>query len=72
MSEYPFRIILPATVAGFSTATFVDYRCTWRVEAGALFVSPCPAPSLYMPPQFSTMSPLLASARDKSDISSCR
>ncbi|TEB36314.1 hypothetical protein FA13DRAFT_1683637, partial [Coprinellus micaceus] len=33
VSEYPFRIILPATVAGFSTATFVDYRCTWRVEA---------------------------------------
>ncbi|KAJ2911940.1 hypothetical protein MD484_g8469, partial [Candolleomyces efflorescens] len=31
--DYPFRITLPANVAGFSTAVFVDYRCTWRVEA---------------------------------------
>ncbi|CAA7265395.1 unnamed protein product [Cyclocybe aegerita] len=31
--EFPFRINLPAKVAGFSTAIFVDYRCTWRVEA---------------------------------------
>lgn len=32
--EYPFRFTIPAKVAGFSTAVFVDYRCMWRVEAG--------------------------------------
>lgn len=32
--EYPFRFTVPAKVAGFSTAVFVDYRCIWRVEAG--------------------------------------
>ncbi|THU99341.1 hypothetical protein K435DRAFT_837698 [Dendrothele bispora CBS 962.96] len=32
-SEYPFRITLPAHVGGFSTASFVEYRCVWRVEA---------------------------------------
>ncbi|KAG6831308.1 hypothetical protein H0H92_011515 [Tricholoma furcatifolium] len=31
--EFPFRIIVPARVGGFSTSTFVDYRCMWRVEA---------------------------------------
>ncbi|KAL0579975.1 hypothetical protein V5O48_002059 [Marasmius crinis-equi] len=31
--EYPFRISLPPTVAGFSTISFVEYRCVWRVEA---------------------------------------
>ncbi|KAF9566266.1 hypothetical protein CPC08DRAFT_657891 [Agrocybe pediades] len=31
--EFPFRILIPAKVAGFSTAVFVDYRCMWRVEA---------------------------------------
>ncbi|KAL0947100.1 hypothetical protein HGRIS_013238 [Hohenbuehelia grisea] len=31
--EYPFRIIIPAKVVGFSSTTFVDYRCMWRVEA---------------------------------------
>ncbi|KIM49441.1 hypothetical protein M413DRAFT_438626 [Hebeloma cylindrosporum] len=31
--EFPFRISIPAKVAGFSTAIFVDYRCMWRVEA---------------------------------------
>ncbi|KAF8968358.1 hypothetical protein BDZ97DRAFT_1916196 [Flammula alnicola] len=31
--EFPFRISIPARVAGFSTAVFVDYRCMWRVEA---------------------------------------
>ncbi|TFK27326.1 hypothetical protein FA15DRAFT_586562 [Coprinopsis marcescibilis] len=31
--EFPFRIWVPTAVAGFSTAVFVDYRCTWRVEA---------------------------------------
>ncbi|KAF5386802.1 hypothetical protein D9615_001855 [Tricholomella constricta] len=31
--EFPFRITIPANVAGFSTAVFVDYRCMWRVEA---------------------------------------
>ncbi|KAF8162919.1 hypothetical protein B0H34DRAFT_300025 [Crassisporium funariophilum] len=30
--EFPFRISIPAKVAGFSTAVFVDYRCMWRVE----------------------------------------
>ena len=25
---------MPAKVAGFSTAAFVDYRCVWRLEAG--------------------------------------
>ena len=33
--DLPFRITLPANIAGFSTALFVDYRCMWRVEAGA-------------------------------------
>ena len=32
--EFPFRISIPAKVAGFSTAIFVDYRCMWRIEAG--------------------------------------
>lgn len=32
--DFPFRISIPAKVAGFSTAAFVDYRCVWRVEAG--------------------------------------
>ncbi|KAJ7738502.1 hypothetical protein DFH07DRAFT_701570, partial [Mycena maculata] len=31
--ELPFRITIPARVSGFSTASFVSYRCTWRVEA---------------------------------------
>ncbi|KAJ6630672.1 hypothetical protein B0H10DRAFT_1982310 [Mycena sp. CBHHK59/15] len=31
--EFPFRISIPAKVAGFSTASYVEYRCTWRVEA---------------------------------------
>ncbi|KAF5330559.1 hypothetical protein D9619_006007 [Psilocybe cf. subviscida] len=31
--EFPFRIVVPPRVAGFSTAVFVDYRCMWRVEA---------------------------------------
>jgi len=33
--DLPFRITLPTHIAGFSTALFVDYRCMWRVEAGA-------------------------------------
>lgn len=32
--EFPFKIVLPTKVAGFSTSVFVDYRCSWRVEAG--------------------------------------
>ena len=32
--DLPFRISMPAKVAGFSTAAFVDYRCVWRLEAG--------------------------------------
>ena len=32
--DLPFRISIPAKVAGFSTAAFVDYRCVWRLEAG--------------------------------------
>lgn len=32
--ELPFRISIPARVGGFSTSTFVEYRCLWRVEAG--------------------------------------
>lgn len=44
--EFPFRISVPAKVAGFSTAIFVDYRCMWRVEAGmcllpSLLISSC-------------------------------
>ncbi|KAJ7489881.1 hypothetical protein B0H11DRAFT_2010794 [Mycena galericulata] len=31
--ELPFHITIPAKVSGFSTASFVSYRCTWRVEA---------------------------------------
>ncbi|KAF8810155.1 hypothetical protein BYT27DRAFT_7092656 [Phlegmacium glaucopus] len=31
--DFPFRISIPAKVAGFSTAAFVDYRCMWRIEA---------------------------------------
>ncbi|KAL4267320.1 Arrestin C-terminal-like domain-containing protein [Pleurotus pulmonarius] len=32
-AEFPFRLTLPPNVAGFSTSTFVEYKCTWRVEA---------------------------------------
>ena len=38
-AEYPFRITIPPRVGGFSTISFVEYRCVWRVEAGAYFVS---------------------------------
>ncbi|KAJ7470583.1 hypothetical protein FB451DRAFT_1254184 [Mycena latifolia] len=31
--ELPFHVSIPAKVAGFSTASFVEFRCTWRVEA---------------------------------------
>ncbi|KAJ7109201.1 hypothetical protein C8R44DRAFT_801886 [Mycena epipterygia] len=31
--ELPFRIAIPAKVAGFSTVSFPEYRATWRVEA---------------------------------------
>ncbi|TFK64083.1 hypothetical protein BDN72DRAFT_286614 [Pluteus cervinus] len=31
--EFPFKIVVPTKTAGFSTAVFVDYRCSWRVEA---------------------------------------
>lgn len=31
--EFPFRISIPVQVGGFSTSTFVEYRCVWRVEA---------------------------------------
>ncbi|KAJ7273539.1 hypothetical protein B0H12DRAFT_1089906 [Mycena haematopus] len=32
--ELPFRIIIPAKVAGFSTASYASvYKCSWRVEA---------------------------------------
>lgn len=31
--EFPFRLSIPARVAGFSTAAYVDYRCVWRIEA---------------------------------------
>ena len=37
--DLPFRISMPAKVAGFSTAAFVDYRCVWRVEAGTICCS---------------------------------
>lgn len=31
--EYPFRITIPPQVGGFSTISFVEYRCVWRLEA---------------------------------------
>ncbi|KAJ3763756.1 hypothetical protein EV360DRAFT_32934 [Lentinula raphanica] len=31
--ELPFKITIPARTAGFSTVSFVEYRCVWRVEA---------------------------------------
>ncbi|KAF9264854.1 hypothetical protein L218DRAFT_899979 [Marasmius fiardii PR-910] len=31
--EYPFRLTLPTGVTGFSTVSFPEYRCIWRVEA---------------------------------------
>ncbi|KAF8921458.1 hypothetical protein CPB85DRAFT_1428441 [Mucidula mucida] len=31
--ELPFRLSVPARVGGHSTASFVEYRCIWRVEA---------------------------------------
>ncbi|KII89040.1 hypothetical protein PLICRDRAFT_160086 [Plicaturopsis crispa FD-325 SS-3] len=31
--EFPFRITIPADVAGVSTANFQDYKAIWRVEA---------------------------------------
>ena len=37
--DLPFRISMPAKVAGFSTAAFVDYRCVWRLEAGMISCS---------------------------------
>ena len=37
--DFPFRISIPAKVAGFSTAAFVDYRCVWRLEAGTTYYS---------------------------------
>jgi hypothetical protein len=37
--DLPFRISMPAKVAGFSTAAFVDYRCVWRLEAGTTYCS---------------------------------
>ena len=37
--DLPFRISIPAKVAGFSTAAFVDYRCVWRLEAGTICCS---------------------------------
>jgi len=39
--DYPFRLTLPVSVEGFSTAVFVDYRCVWRVEAGVYFITFC-------------------------------
>ena len=47
--DFPFRISIPAKVAGFSTTAFVDYRCMWRLEAGTTCYSYffyCPSPSL--------------------------
>jgi len=35
--EFPFRITIPAKVAGFSNTIFVDYKCMWRIEAGECF-----------------------------------
>ncbi|KAF9533487.1 hypothetical protein CPB83DRAFT_873536 [Crepidotus variabilis] len=37
--EYPFRLRIPTNVPGFSSAAFVDYRCTWRLEAVLSHVS---------------------------------
>ncbi|KAK0210606.1 hypothetical protein DFS33DRAFT_1294294 [Desarmillaria ectypa] len=31
--ELPFRFAIPTKVGGLSTASFVEYRCLWRVEA---------------------------------------
>ncbi|KAK0503107.1 hypothetical protein EDD18DRAFT_1136397 [Armillaria luteobubalina] len=31
--ELPFRFSIPTKVGGLSTASFVEYRCLWRVEA---------------------------------------
>ncbi|KAF9065295.1 hypothetical protein BDP27DRAFT_1332216 [Rhodocollybia butyracea] len=31
--EYPFKITIPPRSGGFSTVSFVEYRCVWRVEA---------------------------------------
>ena len=39
--DYPFRLTLPVSVEGFSTAVFVDYRCIWRVEAGVCSIVLC-------------------------------
>lgn len=48
--EYPFRITVPASVAGHSTAHFQDYRVWWRVEAcmsfHSLFLCYCDSLSL--------------------------
>ncbi|KAJ2922470.1 hypothetical protein H1R20_g14617, partial [Candolleomyces eurysporus] len=69
--EYPFRITLPSNVAGFSTAVFVDYRCTWRVEAGARIPYHTVA-QILTSSQYLRMSPSPALASAKSAISSCR
>lgn len=39
--EYPFRITIPANVAGHSTANYQDYRVWWRVEASAYHPPTC-------------------------------
>ncbi|KIK59708.1 hypothetical protein GYMLUDRAFT_74149 [Collybiopsis luxurians FD-317 M1] len=31
--EFPFKIVIPPRVGGFSTVSFVEYKCVWRVEA---------------------------------------
>ena len=32
--DFPFRILLPSKVSGFSTIQHPDYRVFWRLEAG--------------------------------------
>jgi hypothetical protein len=47
--DYPFRVTVPVKAAGFSTAVFVDYRCLWRIEAGASSLRHCLSTTVYPP-----------------------
>lgn len=47
--DYSFRVSVPVKAAGFSTAVFVDYRCLWRIEAGASFLCHCLSATAYLP-----------------------
>lgn len=68
--EFPFRLSIPPKVAGFSNATFIDYKCIWRIEAGTFscFIT-CLSSIDMQSSQCSIIFQYLVSVADKSDIS---